>query len=416
MLKNYLKTAFRVFLRRKFFTFVSLFGIALTLLVLLVATAFLDHVFAARAPETHSDRTLGIFYLDMRGPDSMWNSEPGYLFLSRYVLDMDELPEVAGVSAISKETKVASYPEGGKVELRLRRTDGAYWQIFDFDFLEGGPFTQNDEDQANPVAVINDHTRERLFGDGPALDRTIVAGGQRFRVVGVVADVSTLRPLSSGDLWAPISTARSQAYRQDIMEGFYAIILARDRADFPAIKAEYRRRLAEAEPPDPQTYDRFLGSADTYFESLARDFFDHPEGDHVVLYLQAIIGLLMVFFMVLPSVNLINLNVSRILERSSEIGVRKAFGASTRTLVGQFVVENILLTLLGGVLGLILAAVVLSALSDNTFLPHAVFAINFRVFGWGIVITLVFGLLSGIYPAWRMSRLHPVVALQGRFS
>ena len=53
--------------------------------------------------------------------------------------------------------------------------------------------------------------------------------------------------------------------------------------------------------------------------------------------------------MLLPAINLVNLNVSRILERASEIGVRKAFGASSRTLVGQFVVENVVLTLVGGV-------------------------------------------------------------------
>ncbi len=416
MLKNYLKTAFKVFLRRKFFTFVSLFGIALTLLVLLVATAFLDHVLAARAPETRLDRTLGIFHLEMRGPNGRWLGEPGYLFLSRYVLDMDELPEVAAVSAFSEETKVASYPEGGKVELRLRRTDGIYWQILDFEFLDGGPFTQDDEVRANPVAVINEDTRERLFGDGPAVGRTMTVSGQRFRVVGVVADVSTLRSMSSGDVWVPISSARSQAYRREIMGGFYAMILARDRADFPAIKAECRRRLSEAEPPDPKNYETFLGSADTYFESLARDLFGDPDSDHVVWYLRVVIGILMVLFMVLPSVNLINLNVSRILERSSEIGVRKAFGASTRTLIGQFVVENVLLTLVGGGVALVLAVFVLAALSDNTFLPHAVFAINFRIFAWGFVITLFFGLLSGIYPAWRMSRLQPVVALRGRFS
>ncbi len=416
MLKNYLKTAFKVFRRRKFFTFVSLFGIALTLLVLLVATAFLDHVFAARAPETRLDRTLGIFNLEMRGPDGRWAGEPGYLFLSRYVLDMDELPEVEAVSAFSQESIVASYPEGGKVELRLRRTDGVYWQILDFDFLDGGPFTEADEAQAAPVAVINEETRERLFGDQPAVGRTIDVDGQRFRVVGVVADVSTLRSMSSGDVWVPLTTAKSQTWRREIMSGFHAMILARDRADFPAIKAEYRRRLAAAEPPDPKNYDTFVGSADTYFESLARDLFDDPDSDHLVWYLRVVIGVLMVLFMVLPSVNLVNLNVSRILERSSEIGVRKAFGASTRALVGQFVVENVLLTLVGGGVGLVLAALVLFTLSDNTFLPHAVFAINFRIFGWGLVITLFFGLLSGIYPAWRMSRLHPVVALQGRFT
>ena len=60
--------------------------------------------------------------------------------------------------------------------------------------------------------------------------------------------------------------------------------------------------------------------------------------------------------MLLPTLNLVNINISRIMERASEIGVRKAFGASSRTLVGQFVVENIILTLVGGAFGLVLSA------------------------------------------------------------
>ncbi len=65
MLKNYLKIALKVLLRRKFFTFISLFGISFTLLVLMVVTALFDHSFAPRAPETHADRMLGVYRLTM---------------------------------------------------------------------------------------------------------------------------------------------------------------------------------------------------------------------------------------------------------------------------------------------------------------------------------------------------------------
>ena len=78
MLKNYLKVALKVLGRRKFFTFISLFGISVTLLVLLVATALLDYVFAARTPEIHADRMLGVYRLTMQGPDDTETSQPGY--------------------------------------------------------------------------------------------------------------------------------------------------------------------------------------------------------------------------------------------------------------------------------------------------------------------------------------------------
>ena len=118
-------------------------------------------------------------------------------------------------------------------------------------------------------------------------------------------------------------------------------------------------------------------------------------------------------FMLLPAVNLINLNTSRIMERASEIGVRKAFGASSRTLVGQFVVENLVLTLVGAALGFVGAALLLQVINAQRDDPVRALQLNYRIFGWGVVLAVAFGLLSGVYPAWRMSRLHPVLALKG---
>jgi putative ABC transport system permease protein len=115
-------------------------------------------------------------------------------------------------------------------------------------------------------------------------------------------------------------------------------------------------------------------------------------------------------------VNLVNINISRIMERASEIGVRKAFGAPSRTLVGQFLVENILLTLVGSVIGFVLSVLALRAVSQSGLFTYAHFSLNPRVFAYGILAALAFGLLSGVYPAWRMSRLNPVDALRGGVS
>jgi putative ABC transport system permease protein len=117
--------------------------------------------------------------------------------------------------------------------------------------------------------------------------------------------------------------------------------------------------------------------------------------------------------MLMPTINLININVSRILERSSEIGVRKAFGASSQTLIGQFLVENIFLTLLGGLLGFILSALALQIITNSGIIPYAQLTLNWRVFAIGIGLSLLFGLLSGVIPAYKMSKLQAVEALKG---
>jgi putative ABC transport system permease protein len=117
--------------------------------------------------------------------------------------------------------------------------------------------------------------------------------------------------------------------------------------------------------------------------------------------------------MLLPALNLVNLNMSRIMERASEIGVRKAFDASSRALVGQFLVENVVLTGIGALLALAVSAWALSVVNGSGVILYADLRLNLRVFGWGVVLALFFGVMSGVYPAWRMSRLHPVQALKG---
>jgi putative ABC transport system permease protein len=120
--------------------------------------------------------------------------------------------------------------------------------------------------------------------------------------------------------------------------------------------------------------------------------------------------------MLLPAANLVNLNMSRIYERASEIGIRKAFGAGNRHLVMQFVFENVLLCLVGGVLGFILAEGLVALVDVSGVLPFASFHLSYRAFLAGLGLATFFGILSGIYPAWRMARMHPVLALRGEAS
>jgi putative ABC transport system permease protein len=191
------------------------------------------------------------------------------------------------------------------------------------------------------------------------------------------------------------------------------LLLLSPGADIDAIQQEFTSRLRTIQFPDPKGFNKVHAIPETLFDTVARLLFGgRGEGDYgAKLRMALVVGALL--FMLLPAINLVNLNVSRILERSSEIGVRKAFGASSWALIGQFLVENVVLTLLGGVLGLAVAWALLASINASGLIPYLDLAMNARVFGWGVFFALVFAVTSGVYPAWRMSRLHPVNALRG---
>jgi putative ABC transport system permease protein len=183
---------------------------------------------------------------------------------------------------------------------------------------------------------------------------------------------------------------------------------------FDALRREFAERLARTESIDPSTFDTFHGGLETFFEFVSRALLSQQLQEAKPGVLRGILAAAALLFMLLPAINLVNLNLSRILERGSEIGVRKAFGASSRTLVGQFVVEGLVLSLLGGALALALCFLVLRAINASGLIPYVELALNLRVFLWGLLFATVFGLVSGIYPAWRMARMHPVESLRGR--
>jgi putative ABC transport system permease protein len=413
MFGNYLKMAWKVLRRRRFFTFVSLFGIGFTLTTLLILVAIADHHLAPSYPEDKLDRMLVLDRMQMRGDRSVWSSSAGYKFIETYAR---ELPGVERMSVLSRSNEVISFNEGRKLTFQSRRTDAEYWRIMDFVFLEGAPFSAEDNRNANRVAVISDSARRRFFGDDPGLGKTIELDGNDFRVCGVVKDVPYFRLNAAAEIWMPLLTETTAGFRDALIGGFNVIYLVESGVPFKTVQDAFRERLNRVEFPDPERYHTMAGLPMTRLEAISSMVLDRDPGEPAPRRLILFSILAVLAFMALPAINLVNINLSRIYERSGEIGVRKAFGAASRDLVTQFVVENVVLCLLGGVIGLIGAFLILQVAAHLPQTPFMTFQLNWRIFVAGLFLATVFGLLSGVWPAWKMSRQHPVDALKGGIS
>lgn len=414
MLRNYILMAVAMLRRKKFLTFVNVFATTLTLTVLIVVAAFVAAKLYPRGAERGSSHFLVVdnacFEGGTEGNSNSWNSGPGYVFFRDYIQPL-ETPDK--VSFASEAAKAVSYVDGRKVRSQIRRTDGVYWEILAFDFLEGRPLTTEDHDSGRFVAVLNRTARDELLGEGSALGRSITANGQSFTVVGVVENEPASNEVAFADVWVPLTTAPSSGYRQQWLGPYVALLWTADPSRRGEIKREYRDRLAAFEYEDPERFHTARSVAETRLDNIAIDASgewctsESPIGRFAGLA----VGL-MLAFMLLPAINMINLNVSRILERAPEIGLRKAAGATRRSLVAQFILENLVLTTLGGLLAFLVAPWVLSIINDSV-IEYGSLTLDWRVGVAGLFFITVFAVLSGAYPAWRMARLEPVQALRG---
>ena len=255
--------------------------------------------------------------------------------------------------------------------------------------------------------------KKEYFGDVPGVvGQYIEADNVKYRVIGVVQNVPITSYMTYSDIYLPYTVAKDGAYKSNkgYQGGYYGILLADSKGDLDKIHNEYEQ-LVKRLAPEQKEFKKVSSHADTYIRSYVDTGDDRSSGVFIVVTAISIFAFIL---MILPTLNLVNINITRIMERSSEIGVRKAFGASSSTLVYQFIVENIILTLLGGVIGVILSVIVLQIINGAHLIANLELTVNFTVLFIGLLVCLVFGLISGVYPAWRMSKLNVVTALKAQ--
>ncbi|WP_316828633.1 ABC transporter permease [Pedobacter miscanthi] len=410
MLKNYFKIAIAVLKRRKFFTFISLFGISFTLTILMVVTALVDKMISPDYPDYKRDRSLYIERIEIKNSKEGWmnSSNVSVYFLEHNVATLKNLQKM-GITSSAKASN--AYVNNKKLVINYQYTNADYWNVLEYKFLEGKAFSQKEIDNAELVAVISEETRKAYFGDEKSVvGQYISADNINYRVIGVVENVSETVRNFSGDMYLPYSLSKdNHDNNQNIMGSYNAILLAKSKADIPKLKKEFDQMIKKV--PIPKDFDKLYCNADPFFTSISRRIGGNSTNGAVAKVI-TMAGGFVLLFLLLPTINLVNINITRIMERSSEIGVRKAFGASSKTLVYQFIVENMILTFLGGFIGVMLSLLVIALINETNFVSNIKLTMNFSVLCYSFLACVFFGLISGVYPAWRMSKLNVVKALK----
>jgi putative ABC transport system permease protein len=274
-----------------------------------------------------------------------------------------------------------------------------YVVVQDYTFAAGDPLTDVDLQQRRYVAVLGYDVADKLFGDPEAaVGQMIRVRGVQLTVKGVIAKKGTVLGQSwDGFVMLPLSTFESMYGRRQTM----VISVKMPTAEMvgPAmLRAEEAMRIAHRLRPGADndfTIDTGEGLI-AFWARLTRVIFS-------VVPIVAGIGV------VVGGIVIMNIMLMSVTERTREIGIRKALGASRGDIRRQFFAEALTLSLLGGVAGLLVGFALAGLVQTISPLPARVTAWSI---GLALVVGVVVGIIFGVYPAHRASRLDPIEALR----
>ena len=421
MLKNYFKIFIKVASQNKLFTFLSLFGISLTIMFIMIFSMTISKITSGSGPEKDLKKIVFCQRVKTRTTHN-GKSENGYSISScGRSLCEDHLKNIKNAKIISMYSgpQPWEFIFNSKYQSKLQnQTDAEYWNLYDYKFLQGRPYNKEEVTKSSNLAVITSTLKELLFGsDENVLGKTIRYTSMNLIVTGVVEDPPKTDQNAMGDLYFPYTLIKNNNPSEEYLGGFIIAFKANSSKQFGPIRTEAQEMVARLDAADT-LHSVFLSGPYSQVEKMIVGYGDPEEysvGTSLFKYLMFALA-----FLLLPAVNLMALNFSRIQERGEEIAIRKSFGAATGVLRGQFLFENILMTLTGGIIGILLSYLVVALFGNSLTLSVAfmnnvplTFSFNYAVFAAALIACLVFGLLSGYLPAVRLSRMKPAIYLKG---
>lgn len=427
MLKNYFKQAWTLMRQNRLFTGIYVVGTGLSIALVMTLFIIFYVKFGPVYPEYNRDRTLVLKPIKRypKGKPESWTINGGvaYYVVDQMLPGLPHVEQVAGSIIDFWGDYQVSAADVKPFKVTPRFANGAFWKVFSFRFVDGQPFTQEDVEAKAQVAVIGESLAKRLFAATEGVEgRHFAFNGRDYRVCGVVRDVSNATPETAGDLWLPLLNAQyisKELDRFGLLGNVYASLLVDDAENLETVRSEVQDVFRRYTLQDKDYEYDLMGQPDPYWLSTFRqDVEKAPDTMELVKdFLYILLALLFI-----PALNLSGMISSRMDSRIAELGIRKAYGATRRRLLEQVLCENLLLTLLGGLAGLLFSYLIVLTASDwiltlfdkniydtslsTSLTPEMLF--NPAVFGSALAVCVVLNVVSALVPALGAMR-HPIM-------
>ena len=274
----------------------------------------------------------------------------------------------------------------------------AYQVVQDYTFANGRPLSDLDVRERRPVAVIGADVADKLFEQTDAVGRDIRINGSHFTVIGVVAKKGRVLGQSfDGFALLPLTTFEALYGRRKTTTVSVKMATAEDVADGMALADGAMRTSRRLRPGQESDYT--IETADAlvaFWRNLTRILF-------------AVIPAMVAIGIVVGGIVIMNIMLMSVSERTREIGVRKALGATSLDIRRQFLAEAIVLATIGGLMGVAAGWGLATLIAVASPLPA-------RISTWSVALALTLGagvgVIFGVYPAARAARLDPIAALR----
>jgi len=308
---------------------------------------------------------------------------------------------VSTVAAGAAQAKFGSKKTNPNVQ--VTGGDAAYLTVKGFILQSGRNLTQNDVDYGLNVAIIGSEVANTLFEKKlNPLNQVIRVSGNQYKIVGVLAKKGGFS--GGGDdriILIPLDNARTLARSQRQTFDITASVPSVSDQDEAIGEARGVMRQVRRDP---------LGQPDSFDIERADDL--AKETENITDYLR--IGGFGIGFITLlgAAIALLNIMLVSVTERTREIGIRKSLGATPQRIREQFLIEAIVICILGGVGGVVLGLGIGNLIATLISRGEGGFVVPWAWMGLGIVVCVAVGLFAGIYPAVRASKLDPIEALR----